>query len=196
MQFSPKISFFFLFFSLFSYSDFLPHLQTLWKLNYTRARISIKSPLVFRSARPLVSPSVGPSVGLSVGGYVHYACVKKAFFGIFWPRRCPALIEMISKVLWEARLKVILRSVDGPSVPLFVKHFRREIHSQDALLPDRACFLLRRKMKKKTWRLITRSWLSNNGLFFSEAQCCYLKDDMRLKPLLNCCYFFLINLLI
>ena len=42
---------------------------------------------------------------------------------------------------------------------------------------------------------ITRTWLSNNGLFFSEAQCCYLKDDMRLKPLLNCCYFFLINLL-
>ena len=41
----------------------------------------------------------------------------------------------------------------------------------------------------------TRTWLSNNGLFFSEAQCCYLKDDMRLKPLLNCCYFFLINLL-
>ena len=42
----------------------------------------------------------------------------------------------------------------------------------------------------------TRTWLSNNGLFFSEAQCCYLKDDMRLKPLLNCCYFFFINLLI
>ena len=152
-NFPPKFLFFFLFFfSLFSFSDFLPHLQTLWKLNYTRARISIKSPLVFRSARPLVSPSVGPSVGLSVGGYVHYACVKKAFFGIFWPRRCPALIEMISKVLWEARLKVILRSVDGPSVPLDVKHFQREIHSQDALLPDRACLLvhlkLRRKMKK------------------------------------------------
>ena len=36
----------------------------------------------------------------------------------------------------------------------------------------------------------TRTWLSNNGLFFSEAQCCYLKDDMRLKPLLNGCYFF------
>ena len=36
----------------------------------------------------------------------------------------------------------------------------------------------------------TRFLLSNNGLFFAEAQCCYLNGDMRLKPLLNCCYFY------
>ena len=50
--------------------------------------------------------------------------------------------------------------------------------------------LLKKGKEEKGERSSTRFLLSNNGLFFSEAQCCYSNGDMRLKPLLNCCYFY------
>lgn len=106
-----------------------------------------------------------------------YFCVFIYTFFLFWPslkHKCCLQREpsKISQQFQDTVSDICKKRIETPQIEWFLQQIWSSTKPKICMIS------------------FTRSWLSNNGLFFSEAQCCYLNDDMRLKPLLNCCYFF------